>query len=307
MAVRKGTGVKTPAKKTTGSARLSRGKNSSSGGAGRKYPWPALFWLAFIIFIVCLFLYNRETILSSIQSIRSELAARKKPGADAALEPQVIEPKTGIADKSSRGSPVTVRPVTPPAAAPSTQNTTAQSTGVPRQGPASAVPASPVSAAPAQPVTQNTQSLPPPVQAGPAELRERTLYFTQIDRDGSILRIKVNRKLPVSNSPMTDVIVALISGPNTEEERRGLISLIPVETKVLSATVRGETAYISFSEEFQYNTYGVEGYAAQLRQIVYTVTEFSNVRYVQILIEGRRVDYLGEGIWIGSPLDREML
>jgi spore germination protein GerM len=71
--------------------------------------------------------------------------------------------------------------------------------------------------------------------------------------------------------------------------------------------VRGSTAYISFSEEFQYNTFGVEGYAAQLRQIVWTVTEFTNVSDVQILIEGRRVDYLGEGIWIGSPLDRDML
>ena len=106
---------------------------------------------------------------------------------------------------------------------------------------------------------------------------------------------------------MTDAIQALISGPNTEEKGKGLISLIPPSTRILSATVRGETAYISFSEDFQYNTYGVEGYAAQLRQIVYTATEFPNVRNVQILIEGRRVDYLGEGIWIGSPLDREML
>jgi len=106
---------------------------------------------------------------------------------------------------------------------------------------------------------------------------------------------------------MTDVLHALIAGPSADEERRGLISLIPPDTRVLSATVRGETAYINFSEDFQYNTYGVEGYAAQLREIIYTVTEFPNVRRVQILIEGRRVDFLGEGIWIGSPVSREML
>jgi spore germination protein GerM len=106
---------------------------------------------------------------------------------------------------------------------------------------------------------------------------------------------------------MVDVLRVLFQGPSAEEQRDGLVSLIPPGTRILSATVRGDTAYISFSEEFQYNTYGVEGYAAQLRQIVWTVTEFSTVKDVQILIEGRRVDYLGEGIWIGSPLSRDTL
>jgi spore germination protein GerM len=106
---------------------------------------------------------------------------------------------------------------------------------------------------------------------------------------------------------MQDSLNALLAGPSAEEKRRGLLSLIPANTRILSATVRGSTAYISFSEEFQYNTYGVEGYAAQLNQIVWTVTEFPNIQDVQILIEGRRVDYLGEGIWIGSPIRRGAL
>jgi spore germination protein GerM len=106
---------------------------------------------------------------------------------------------------------------------------------------------------------------------------------------------------------MVDVLTILIQGPNTEEQRQGLVTLIPRGTRILAARVQGTTAYISFSEEFQYNTYGVEGYAAQLRQIVWTVTEFPDVKDVQILIEGRRVDYLGEGIWIGSPVNRNTL
>ena len=119
--------------------------------------------------------------------------------------------------------------------------------------------------------------------------------------------MQTNRNLPVSESPLTDAIQAIIAGPNENEKNRGLISLVPPGTKILSAAVRGDTAYISFSEDFQYNTYGMEGYAGQIRQIVFTATEFPNVRDVQILIEGRRIDYLGEGIWIGSPISREML
>jgi spore germination protein GerM len=113
---------------------------------------------------------------------------------------------------------------------------------------------------------------------------------------------KTSRKIPPSDSPMQDSLNALLAGPSAEEQRRGLVSLIPRNTRILSATVRGSTAYINFSEDFQYNTYGVEGYSAQLNQIVWTATEFPNIADVQILVEDRRVDYLGEGIWIGSPV-----
>jgi spore germination protein GerM len=106
---------------------------------------------------------------------------------------------------------------------------------------------------------------------------------------------------------MLDALNAILAGPNAAEQAGGLVSLVPRDTRILSAAVRGNTAYISFTEDFQYNIYGVEGYAGALRQILWTVTEFSNVNDVQILIEGRRVDYLGEGIWIGSPISRETL
>jgi spore germination protein GerM len=129
----------------------------------------------------------------------------------------------------------------------------------------------------------------------------------QLDRDGTIIRTRVSKIMPASDSPLLDVLQSLLQGPSAEEQRRGLISLIPQGTRIINATVRGETAYINFSEEFQYNTYGVEGYAAQLKQVVWTATEFSNVKDVQILIEGRRVDYLGESVWIGSPINRDML
>ena len=58
-------------------------------------------------------------------------------------------------------------------------------------------------------------------------------------------------------------------------------------------------------EQFEFNTVGMDGYQAQLMQIVYTATEFGTVNSVQFLIEGQKKEYLGsEGIWIGSPLSR---
>jgi spore germination protein GerM len=106
---------------------------------------------------------------------------------------------------------------------------------------------------------------------------------------------------------MRDALEAVIKGPSADESKRNLLSLIPGNVTILGATVRGSTAYIDFSEDFLFNTYGIEGYAGQLRQVVWTATEFGNIKDVQILVEGKRIDYLGEGIWIGSPLSRDSL
>jgi spore germination protein GerM len=126
-----------------------------------------------------------------------------------------------------------------------------------------------------------------------------------VEDDGTILRSKVSRRIPLSGTPLQDTLEALILGPEAGEIRRGLISLIPPDTRILGVVIEDGTARINCSEEFQYNTAGMEGFAAQLTQIIWTATEFPNVRDVQILIEGNRVDHLGEGIPIWSPLNRQ--
>jgi germination protein M len=47
---------------------------------------------------------------------------------------------------------------------------------------------------------------------------------------------------------------------------------------------------------------------AQLQQVVLTATQFSTVDAVQILIDGRTVDYLGgDGVYVGRPLTAQDL
>lgn len=115
---------------------------------------------------------------------------------------------------------------------------------------------------------------------------------------------RAGRRIGASASPLLDAVNALLAGPSAEERGRGLVSFIPPETRLIGAEIRGSTAYLNFNEDFQYNTSGREGSAAQLQQIVWTATEFPNINDVQFLIEGRRVDFLIEGVMIGSPLGR---
>ena len=144
---------------------------------------------------------------------------------------------------------------------------------------------------------------PKPVQNAYTELQ---LCFVEIDSDGAISRKIIKRSVPKTDSPLTSAIKEVIAGPDsTKSEERNCISLIPDGTKLLGARVSDGVAYLDFNENFEINTYGIEGYNGQLMQLVYTATSFSTVTSVQFLIEGKKKEYLGsEGQWIGSPLSR---
>ena len=140
-------------------------------------------------------------------------------------------------------------------------------------------------------------------KAGP--VTNAKLFFVQVDADGNVNRKSVVRQIPKSDSPLTDTIKALLSGPQAFEKS---MTLIPEGTRLLSASVRNGIAALNFSEEFEFNAIGADGYRGQLMQIVFTATEFATVESVQFLIEGQRKDYIGSGedvwMWIGSPYTR---
>jgi hypothetical protein len=305
--------------------RKSRGKpagNTRKKPAGKSLVY--LFWFAFFVVILLLFIINWKTIRDTVNNTGLIDRVTRRT----AETPSEFPDKSGdkSADKSGDESPEDTVPAPEDEAPP-------VSVVIPKPADDSAGPASPQNGEPAAPapepaVTPAAEPVKPPEPAPrPAEppkpavkpapkpaadtpapapkTAARSIYFIKFDEEnGVILRTKVSRTLPVTDSPLLDVLNALLRGTTAAEEKQELRSLIPLGTRVLSATVRGSTAYVSFSEDFQFNVNGVEGYVAQLQQLVWTITEFSNVKDVQFLIEGRRVDYLGEGIRIGSPLSR---
>ncbi|MCQ2591662.1 MAG: GerMN domain-containing protein [Treponema sp.] len=135
---------------------------------------------------------------------------------------------------------------------------------------------------------------------------ELSLCFVEIDSDGGVVRKMIKRTIPKNDSPLTTALKLLMQGPdNSMATEKNCRTLIPEGTKLLSAKVQDGVAILDFSENFEFNEYGVEGYNGQLMQIVYTATNFSTVKSVQFLIEGEKKEYLGsEGQWIGSPLSR---
>jgi germination protein M len=243
-----------------------------------------IFWLIFVIVIITVFMANFDTINRNFNLFKTRITSSSLPEEELLNDDEPVTPE--------------FRP-----AAPREQTVTAEPSGQNNQTSPQTNDNKPAAQQTTTQTNTNQQTQTQTTQ--PAQTRERAVYFTQIDKDGQILQSRVARKLPVSDTPLQDALNAMFAGPSADEINRGILNIIPKNTRILSAAVRGSTAYINFSEDFMFNTFGIEGYVAQLRQIVWTVTEFSNVNDVQILIEGRRLDYLGEGIWIGSPISRQ--
>jgi len=281
------------------------GKKKSGGG-----PW-LLFWLAFFIGITLLFMLNLERIKGTLSTTRvlDRLFSGNEGETDPAVELERRIQELASAAEAS-GQQETAGGFASQSGAASQGGTISQEGAVLQGGkPLQAAPV-PLDEAAAGIANGKGQNEPKPAQDKP-ELKdktvERSVYLMKVDSAGTILWTRVKRNLPASDSPLQDALEELIRGPSAAEEKQGLISLIPRNVKIQNAVVRGSTAYISLSENFLFNTYGAEGYAGQRKQIVLTATEFNNIKDVQILIDGKRVDYLGEAVWIGSPVNRNML
>lgn len=85
-------------------------------------------------------------------------------------------------------------------------------------------------------------------------------------------------------------------------------TLIPLGTKLLGLDIRKGTAYVDFSREIQENFKGGSmNEALLLNSIVHTLTQFNDVKKVQILIEGNKVDSIGGNLEISEPLEGDSI
>jgi hypothetical protein len=281
---------------------MAQRKARSTGGSDRRSGTGCLIWLVLFLVTLLLFVFNWEKIQSTLQVTGFREAVGAPSGADKPRQ----EPAKG---DGSLESPATEDPAKPqPQAKPAETTKPGAATQAPSEPARPAQGADPAPA-PAKDPQKEPLKPKPADTVSPMEAVKTTrvavLYFIRVDDDGAISRREVKRTVNASDSPMSDALDALMAGPNADELGRGYISLIPSEARLLSAQVRGSTAYLNFSEAFMYNRYGIEGYAGQLKQIVYTATSFSTVKDVQILIDGQKRDYLGgDGVYIGKPLSR---
>lgn len=271
-------------------------KNSSR----KRASFGVLFWIAAILLIAVLLMFNLPTIRGVLESTdfvdvvfeeRSGTADREGP--EESGEPPAIGPSQEDSQESGpqeRSNTEETELVIPEVEEPEEE---------------------PLAPPPEEDSPQEEIELDPPERSdetGPQRTMQRQLYFILVSDDGRILAESVERTIRYDSGPLASTMEALIAGPSADDLNRGLLSLIPSGTELLSARVASGVAFLNFNEAFRFNSMGLEGLLAQLQQVVPTATQFSTVDAVQILIEGQNEEYLGgDGVYIGAPLTPEDL
>lgn len=242
----------------------------------KRSPIGCLFWLALILLIVVVFLFNRERIKNVLENTGfTELLSREKEE----KEPEVVREEDSTDENNSKEEMVIeIQPAE-------------EGETTPEQA--------------EEPGSMESADEEPAPQEEKWKVRNGKLYFIEVDENGFISLQAVTRSIKFRDSPLTQTMQELLNGLLPSELNRELLTLIPEDTEILWVRVENKVAYINFNEAFRFNSLGLEGYVAQLKQIVYTATEFPTVDSVQILIEGKSYEYLSpEGVFIGKPLSR---
>ena len=297
-----------------------RNRKSVRGKARRRarknVPIGVLLWTAIILFVLVVFLFHRVAmrdvmdrtdLLPVLQRSVDSAMGRSSPTADAASRPEVTRPPPPAATADSEPQPEAAHETQPQVVR---QPQVVAEDPAPARASASpaAAPAAPDDASP--PVAETTPAnAPAQPDANPPPFvpsaRQRRLFFAAVSDAGDIAVTGVMRAVDDTASPLTDTLRTLFAGPEPSEISQGLITMIPPAVTLNRVYVSERIAYIDVSESFRFNPLGREGLDAQLQQIVFSATEFPGVEMVQILIDGRRVEFLGpEGAYVGKPIGR---
>lgn len=127
---------------------------------------------------------------------------------------------------------------------------------------------------------------------------EVTLYFSDAQAEKLVKEI---RSVPRTTAVAKTAVEELIKGPN-----EGGVATIPNGTRLIGLTVSEGLAEVNLSKEIVDNhTGGSAGERLTVYSIVDTLTEFSSISEVRLLVEGVNVDTIAGHMDLSEPLKRD--
>lgn len=125
-----------------------------------------------------------------------------------------------------------------------------------------------------------------------------TVYFP--NEDGTKL-LAEKRMVDGAKDKYTAAVEALLSGP----KEKGAVAILPKQAKLCSVKVANGVAKVDFTKELQKSFVGGStGEEMLVGSIVDTLTEFGEVKKVQILVEGKEIDSLSGHMDLSVPIAR---
>ncbi|MBP2645961.1 MAG: Lipoprotein LpqB, GerMN protein [Firmicutes bacterium] len=108
-------------------------------------------------------------------------------------------------------------------------------------------------------------------------------------------------EVPQNDHPVKTALELLL----TDSHNPDTIFLLPPGTKLRGVSVKNGVAYVDFNEKLiKGSNEGSTGEMLMVAAIVNTLTEFSEIDKVQIMVEGKKVDTLAGHMDVSEPLSR---
>lgn len=120
--------------------------------------------------------------------------------------------------------------------------------------------------------------------------------------DGSEILLPERLQVEDNGKPIWEnALLALVS---TKPQDAKFDDVVPIGTKVLGISIKDEIAQANFSKELAKKEQGSYQEMMLVYAIVNTLTEFPEIKKVQILVEGKKVLSLSGHMDIEEPLSR---
>lgn len=131
----------------------------------------------------------------------------------------------------------------------------------------------------------------PEEEISDTQLRETTIELYFLDKDNKLASNirKIDAK-ELLDDPYETVLINLFNGINDDS----LNTAIPKNTKIKGINREGDSIVIDLSKDFiDSNMEDENKIKLAINQIVYTVTQFTEINKVKIIIEGEESEFIG--------------
>lgn len=144
---------------------------------------------------------------------------------------------------------------------------------------------------------------PVPVNPPKHEVKQQSFIVYRAAADGREKLLPEKFTINDNGKPIAEnALIALVS---TKPQDASMEDVVPIGTKVLSLRVDEKgTAYADFSKELAKKGQGSYGEMMLCYAITNTLTEFPEIKRVQILIEGKKVTTISGHMDVEEPMIR---
>lgn len=136
------------------------------------------------------------------------------------------------------------------------------------------------------------------------DTKETKVYFTKTKGKGELLFIPVTRNINEENGFVAESLKELFLGPTKQEELKGIMTEIPIGTRLIKVEQSEYDILIDISSQF---VTGGGSAAMQLRylQIYKTLRKIAPQKKLYLYVDGKPIKTIGgEGLEVTQPLTK---